>query len=139
MVPRALIHALDADVQLKRVRRLKSSKAHAFPVYKGDLDHILGWISKARVLELLNEPGEDSPLAGNLMPVGSIFEEATAADLADSFLKVACPFVVVKNHQGGTVGIVPLTEFVELLFGLEIDTPSLPMVNESPVSRAYEL
>src|SRR5688500_9094187 len=63
MIARALITALDADVQLRRVRRLKSAKVAFFPVYKGDLDHILGWVSKHKVLELLNENSEENSLA----------------------------------------------------------------------------
>src|SRR3984957_18280902 len=72
MIPRSVILALDVDVQLRRVRRLKSSKMMYFPVYKGDLDHILGWVSKQKVLELLNEPNEEIRLIQFLRPVGEV-------------------------------------------------------------------
>src|SRR5665213_3865140 len=100
MVPRSVIMALDVDVQLRRVRRLKSSKTVYFPVYKGDLDHILGWISKAKVLELLNEPTEEFQLTQFLRTVGEVSETTTVAELADIFLQSASPFLVVKNSQG---------------------------------------
>jgi CBS domain containing-hemolysin-like protein len=140
MIPRALITALDADVQLRRVRRLKSAKVAFFPVYKGDLDHILGWIPKSKVLELLNnEPNEEVRLAENVKPVGEISETASVADLADAFLKSASPFLVVISEQGITAGIVPLSEFVELIFGFELGPPAQNAGNDINLLRGYEL
>ncbi|HMN66926.1 MAG TPA: hypothetical protein PKC28_00145 [Bdellovibrionales bacterium] len=139
MVPRAVVTALDADVQLRRVRRLKSAKVAFFPVYKGDLDHILGWISKSKVLELLAENSEDNNLEAFLKPVGAVREDASVADLADIFLKAASPFLVVKNAQGTTTGIMRLADFVELIFGFEL-SPTLPASPaESNPLRSYEL
>src|ERR1700722_18042727 len=74
MIPRSVILALDVDVQLRRVRRLKSSKMMYFPVYKGDLDHILGWVSKQKVVELLTEPGDENQLTRHIRPIGEIYE-----------------------------------------------------------------
>ncbi len=141
MVPRALVTALDVDVQLKRVRRLKSSKLAYFPVYKGDLDHILGWVSKRKVLELLNENSEDNQLTSHIRPVGSISETANVSELADIFLKAASPFLVVKNAHGSTTGIILLSEFVELIFGFELSTPQ-PVAGSEGLSShlsGYEL
>jgi putative hemolysin len=141
MTPRPLVSALDADVQLRRVRRLKSSKVAHFPVYKGDLDHILGWISKARVLELLNENPEENRLADFVRPVGVVSEEASVAELADHFLRAASPFLVVKNSHGSTTGIISLADFVELIFGFELSAPAASSATETPAPalRGYEL
>lgn len=141
MIPRALITALDADVQLRRVRRLKSAKVAHFPVYKGDLDHVLGWIPKSKVIELLQtEPNEEVNLADHVKPVGEILENATAADLADAFLKASSPFLVVKGPDGETTtGIVPLSEFLELVFGFELGSPAQNAGNDINLLRGYEL
>lgn len=141
MIPRSVVMALDADVQLRRVRRLKSAKAVYFPVYKGDLDHILGWISKQKVLELLNEPSEEVNVTQHLRPVGEVAESANAAELADAFLESSSPFLVVKNAQGSTVGIVPLSEFIELVFGFEMAAPSTATTTEftAPLLRSHEI
>lgn len=120
MIPRALVTALDADVQLRRVRRLKSAKVSYFPVYKGDLDQILGWVAKPQVVELLNEPNEEINLADHVKPVGDIKETASVADLADVFLQSKSPLVIVKNEAGATVGIVSLADFLEAVFGFEL-------------------
>lgn len=141
MTPRSVIKALDADVQLRRVRRLKSAKTLYFPVYKGDLDRILGWISKAKVLELMNETTEEVQLEQHVRPAGEVPETASVADLADAFLKSASPFLIVKNAQGGTAGIVPLSEFIEMLFGFELvpgeQMPPADLAN-TPL-RSYEI
>jgi CBS domain containing-hemolysin-like protein len=139
MIPRALVTALDADVQLRRVRRLKSSKAAYFAVYKGDLDHVLGWISKPQVLDLLHLPSEEIRLSEHVRPVGEISEDTSVARLADAFLKSKSPFLVVKNSLGTTTGVVPLTEFVELVFGFEIGAADAGTGHEVTLLRGYEL
>ena len=133
--------ALDVDVQLRRVKRLKSSKTVYFPVYKGDLDHILGWISKQKVLELLNEPTEEFQLTDFLRSVGEISETSSVAELADVFLKSASPFLVVKNSQGATTGIIHLAEFIELVFGFELGAPMHGSPNDlsAPPLRSHEI
>lgn len=139
MIPRALVTALDADVQLRRVRRLKSAKVAYFPVYKGDLDHILGWVSKAKVLELLAlQPNDEVEFKDHVKPVGTVDEDASVASLADAFLKAASPFLVVKNAQGMTTGIVPLAEFVELVFGFELGPVAQSTANDLAL-RGYEI
>lgn len=120
MTPRSIIVALDADVQLKRVRRLKSSKVSYFPVYERDLDDILGWIPKHKVVELLELPPEAVNMRQYLRPVGIIPENAQVSELAEHFLRSRSPFLVVRNSYRQTVGIVQLTEFVELLFGFDL-------------------
>lgn len=140
MIPRALITALDAEVQLRRVRRLKSAKIAYFPVYKGDLDHILGWIPKSKVIELLNsEPNEEVHLVDHVKSVGEVPDTASVSDLADVFLKSASPFLVVKGEQGATVGIVPLSEFVELIFGFELGSAAQTSGADVSLLRGYEL
>ncbi len=139
MIPRPLITALDADVQLKRVRRLKSSKVSHFPVYKGDLDRILGWIEKEKVLELLLEGREDLNLANHVQPVATVDESAKVSDLADVFLKRQSPFAVVQNDHLQTVGLVPLTEFVELLFGVDLQSTASPSTDTANSLKAYEV
>ena len=135
MIPRSVVQALDVDVQLRRVRRLKSAKVAHFPVYKGDLDQILGWVSKAKVLELLGEPSEEPNLEKYIRPVGTVSEEATVSELADIFLKAASPFLVVKNTQGSTTGVVMLADFVELIFGFELSPPQPVPAVEAPAPR----
>lgn len=138
MVPRPLITGLDADVQLRRVKRLKSSKVRYFPVYKGDLDQILGWIEKSKVIELLNDGRDDSKLENHLQPIPRIPETATVNMLADVFLQGKSPIAVVVNEARQTVGMMSLINFVELLFGFELDglPPSPPA--ETP-AKTYEI
>lgn len=136
MIPRSLIKALDADVQLRRVKRLRSSKSLYFPVYKGDLDHILGWISKNKALELMNDMGDDAHLSQHLRPIGEVNDSAPVSALADLFLKSASPILIAKNAQGATSGIVTLAEFAETLFGFEL-APSEPTVTTEGASTLH--
>lgn len=136
MIPRPLIAALDADVQLRRVKRLKSSKVRYFPVYRGDLDHVLGWVEKSKILEILNEGREEARLEFHVQPLAKIKESAPVADLADVFLKGKTPMVLVVGPQGQTVGLVTLRDFIEQLFGFDMETT---LSNAEPSAKSYEL
>ena len=72
---------------------------------------------------------------------GSLLNSRTliGADLADAFLKSASPFLVVKSESGTTAGIVPLSEFVELIFGFELGPPAQNAGNDINLLRGYEL
>lgn len=124
MIPRPLITALDADVQLRRVKRLKSSKVNYFPVYKGDLDRVLGWIEKSKVIELLNDPKEDQKIENFVQSIPTLSEAAKVPELADLFIQSQSPFVIVVNAQNQTVGLVTLEEFVARVFGFDLRPPS---------------
>lgn len=139
MVPRSLITALDADVQLRRVRRLKTLKLPHLLVYRGDLDAVLGWIPKARALELLIDPNEDVQLSDHVHPVGAVDQDAPAARLADWFLKAHSPLLVVRNQANQTVGMVTLDAMVELVFGFSASEFTLPIASVGESPRAHDL
>ena len=139
MIPRALIVALDADVHPRRVRRLKSLKATYLAVYRGDLDHILGWIPKSRVLELIQDPNAEVELSQHVQSVGFIIEDMPTSVVADAFLKFKCPFLVARNDAGQTTGLVTLADYVENVFGFPMgETASPPAPTVTPL-RDYEL
>jgi Mg2+/Co2+ transporter CorB len=139
MVPRALIVALDADVHPRRVRRLKSLKATYLAVYRGDLDHILGWVPKARVLDLIQDPNAEVELSEYAQSVGFIDEDMPVSAVADAFLKFKCPFLVARNGSGQTTGLVTLADYVEAVFGFPMgETTPTPAPTVTPL-RDYEL
>lgn len=139
MVARALINGLDVDIQLRRHRRIKSAKVSYFPVYRGDLDQILGWVAKDQVVAILNEKSEDTPLLTYIKPVGEVSDRASVADLADAFLAAGSPFLVVKNDSKQTLGIVPLSEFVEKVFGFEVNPTGRGLEIATSPNRPYEI
>ncbi len=142
MVPRPLINALDADVQLRRVRRLKSAKVSHFPVFKGDLDRVIGWIEKTKVIEMLNDPREEQKLENHVQHIPKIQETSKVPQLADLFIQAQSPFVIVENSQGQTVGLVTLEEFVARVFGIDLrpqQVPATPSDNAGLPIRANEL
>lgn len=140
MVPRPLIQGLDADIQLRRVKRLKSSKVRIFPVYKGDLDRILGWIEKGKVLEILNEGREDARIENHLQPAPRVRDTAKVSDLADIFLKHKSPMAVVADAFGKTAGLVLITDFLKEFFGFDMySNVNSPIETSLPLSKPYEI
>lgn len=122
MIPRALIVGIDADVQLRRLRKLKLSPVEFFPVYRGDLDNVLGWVPKSAFVSLINKPnmGEEPRIVEFMRPVIEVGINTKVADLADHFLAAKVPFLVIKDQTGkATLGLVTLTDFVGYVFGVE--------------------
>ena len=54
MTSRALVEAIDMDVELERLHIWKTTALYS-PVYKDDLDNILGWISPETLKRLAHD------------------------------------------------------------------------------------
>jgi CBS domain containing-hemolysin-like protein len=104
-----------------------------FPVYLGDLDHILGWISKEAVHNLATEgqagtlKTEDIHVPAEFIPENMPLDQAFL-----KFVQESAPLFVVQNEAGVTTGILYLNDVLEEFFGLEID----PDENVGPTTHA---
>ena len=120
MIQRPLVYALDADLSLENVLKGRALQHTHIPVYRGDMDNILGLITARDLSELAKNPLRDGKLEDVLQPIHSVPETMGLMDLLDEFAKLQTPLLVAKNDQGTTVGIVELRDVLEVLFGLEL-------------------
>lgn len=123
MLPRALVQAIDMDVEIERLHFWETEKSHYFPVYLSDLDHILGWISKEALQNLVSNGH-----TGNLrtedvhVPAEMISEDLPLDQVFLKFVQASAPLFVVQNSAGATTGVLYLNDVLEEFFGLEIDS-----------------
>jgi CBS domain containing-hemolysin-like protein len=123
MTPRALVKALDVDVEIPRIHLSKTGHTNYLPVYKGDLDHVAGWIGREKLNDLFHS-GYPGNLTDHYLPARSINEDLSLDKVFFKFVQTSAPLMVVQNTLGTTVGILYLSEVLKVFFGFEIDSES---------------
>ena len=126
MVPRTEIAAIPVDASLDDVLRTALETGHTrLPVYRGDLDHIVGAINVKRLLPHIL--ADRSPDAGRttrpfliteaMTDVLAIPETAPAAALLPILRDSHTPMAIIIDEYGGTAGLITLVDLVESLVG----------------------
>jgi putative hemolysin len=98
---------------VKRVEELHYSR---LPVYKEDLDDVVGIIHTKDLLPFLEQP-EDFDWRTLMRPAYFIHEQKMIEDLLQEFQAKRIHFAVVVDEFGGTSGIVTLEDIMEEIIG----------------------
>jgi len=98
---------------IKRVEELHYSR---LPVYKEDLDQIVGMLHTKDLLPLL-ENAQDYEWHALMKPPYFIHEQKMIEDLLQEFQAKRIHFAVVVDEFGGTSGIVTLEDIMEEIIG----------------------
>jgi len=119
MVPRVLLAGVPVGASAEQLRVIVQSHPHTrYPVYDGDLDHIIGSLHIKQVLRHLVS-GE--PVVGNdaralpYVPGPAPLDEVLAA-----MRRSRAQMAVVMDQHGGTAGLVTMEDLFEEVVG-EID------------------
>lgn len=112
MVPRTEVIAVDetCDVEVLKNIFIESGKSKII-VYKGDIDHIIGYIHSS---EMFHEPAK---WCEHLRTLPFVPETMTAKKLMQTFLQQQKSIGVVIDEFGGTSGIVTLEDIMEEIIG----------------------
>ncbi|HHJ07429.1 MAG TPA: HlyC/CorC family transporter, partial [Anaerolineae bacterium] len=118
MTPRRKIQAIPLDIRLPELIKLVStSRFSRFPVYEGDLDHIIGILHlKDLIRQQMTSKGKfDLRLLLHKAPV--IPEHYPVENLLNMFKRQRLHMAIVLDEFGGTAGIVTLEDLVEEIVG----------------------
>lgn len=133
MTPRVDVVALAAPVHFEDVAAAvrRSGRSH-FPVYEGDLDHLLG-VLFVKDLFHLDEPGDTRPgsirgaprrgipagldVTGRLREPYVVPESRSALEVLADMRKRRRGFAVVVDEYGGLAGVVTVNDLVSELVG----------------------
>ncbi len=111
------VHGIEASTPfpelVKRVEELSYSR---LPVYKENLDNVIGIIQTKDLIPHLNEDGEFSWHALMRQPY-FVHEHKLIEDLLREFQAKRIHFAVVVDEFGGTEGIVTLEDIMEEVIG----------------------
>jgi putative hemolysin len=133
MTPRPDIVALQEEATIGDLRALFREQEYSrFPVYKGNLDNIAGFVF-IKDLVLLDARDDGRPLTGVLRPVVVVPETKLVPDLLKQFQRQQAQCAIVVDEYGGTAGLVTLEDLLEEIVGEirdEYDVESETIVDE---------
>ena len=125
MVPRVRLTGIEVGTPPAQVREIMQASPHTrYPIYEGDLDHILGVVHIKDLLRLLLE---NIPIAaGHARPVPVVPETAALDGVLSSMRSGRTQMAIVIDEHGGTAGVVTLEDLFEEVVG-EIGEDPLEM------------
>jgi CBS domain containing-hemolysin-like protein len=119
MTPRPAIVAVSADTTVEQLTHLLSE--HTFsrvPVYRGDLDHIVGIVSARDLLQVADTEASRR-VASSLMKTDIFFvpETKRASELLNEMQRANRRMAIVIDEYGGVAGLVTVEDLIEEIVG----------------------
>jgi magnesium and cobalt transporter len=133
MTPRPDIVAIREAATIADLRALFREQEYSrFPVYKENLDNILGFVF-VKDLVALEVVDESRPVTTLLRPAAVVPESKRVAELLAQFQRQQMQCAIVVDEYGGTAGLVTIEDLLEEIVGEirdEYDVESEPIVEE---------
>jgi magnesium and cobalt exporter, CNNM family len=118
MVPRPDIVAVEADRSVDgAMETVLSNKFSRVPVFRGDLDHIVGVLHEKDILAALYAGQRDRPVTELVGPAHFVPETSRAAALLRRMQREQFHMAMVVDEHGSTSGLVTLENLLEELVG----------------------
>jgi CBS domain containing-hemolysin-like protein len=136
MVPRVRVIGIPLNATSSQIRDVVARHHHTrYPIYDGDLDHIVGMLHVKDLLQPILAGDPISTAVVRPMPV--VPETSTLDVVLLTMQKAAAHLAIVIDEHGGTAGVVSLEDLFEEVVG-EIDegTPYAPPLVSAPDGSA---
>ena len=141
MTPRPDIVAIRWDATLDELRALFREQEYSrIPVYKENLDNILGFVFVKDLVVLTDAPSDDRPITALMRHAHFVPETKRVSDLLREFQRQQVQSAIIVDEYGGTAGLVTLEDLIEEIFGEirdEYDVESEPIVDEGSGSFVF--
>jgi len=116
MTPRVRVTAIPTTASRKDVIELvKQTKLTKLPVYKGDLDNIVGMLHVKSYL--INQEDDNRSITEQAEQLNYVPEIATLDQLLRHFQESKSQTAIVVDEFGGTAGLVVIEDVVEEIVG----------------------
>jgi len=135
MVPRVRVIGIPEGTPPDRIRDILGRTPHTrYPIFAGDLDHILGMIHIKDLLRVLLR--EEPIRASDARPLPLVPESAPLDTVLATMRRERTQMVVVIDEHGGTAGIVTLEDLFEEVVGdIEEGTPATKPIFRDRLGR----
>ena len=134
MTPRPDIVAIKADHTVRDLKTLVAQQEYSrIPVYRENLDNIVGLIVVKDLLQTEAWPALDQPVSELMRPAMFVPDTKRVAGLLREFQQRRDQLAIVVDEYGGTAGLVTIEDLLEELVGEirdEYDTEAEPIVRE---------
>ncbi|MCH3909916.1 MAG: hemolysin family protein [Bacilli bacterium] len=117
MTPRVKVFGYDSDEPFQEFLKNPNVFRHSrIPVYKSNLDHVLGYIPVKTLLRVLTK-GEKPSLDSLILPIVSVPRTMNISSTMALMKETHHHIAVVRDEFGGTEGIITLEDILEELVG----------------------
>lgn len=117
MIPRTQMAAISADCNLAQITEAFAHNGYSrLPVYREDLDDVLGFVHGKDVMPYLLKP-EKFELAKVIQPPLYIVDTARLEDVLRQMQRKKTHFGFVVDEHGGVEGIITLEDLLEEIVG----------------------
>lgn len=119
MIPRSGIKAIETNSKAKEIKKFFHNSDHhtRIPVYKKDLDSIIGFVNSKEILSgLLNKPSKIK-LSDYLHDVLIVSPAMKPLDLLNKMQATRTHMAIIVDEYGGVDGLVTLENALECLVG----------------------
>jgi CBS domain containing-hemolysin-like protein len=116
MVPRVKVVGVPIGAGREEVAAILARELHTrYPIYDGDLDHVVGFAQAKDLARELPSAGRVTPELARRVPLvpGSV----SLARVLDSMREAAAQMAMVLDEHGGTAGILTVEDLLEELVG----------------------
>lgn len=135
MTPRTDIQAIECTDDLDRVRAALADAGHSrIPVYRSNLDHILGIIYVKDLVPWVGRNGDDFRLEPLLRQPIVVPESKPVRELLADFQRSEVHMAIIIDEYGGTQGLVTIEDLLEEIVG-EIRDEHEPEEDDEPRIR----
>jgi len=139
MVPRTEMLAVEADLPVHELIHRAIKYPHSmFPVYEGDLDHIVGIAHVKDLVRVQHDERRVATLRGLMREALFVPDTIRLDKLLQQFRVKKHHLAIVLDEYGGTAGLVTLEDVVEKIVG-EVQDPfdrSTPEIQRLPDGSA---
>src|SRR5438874_2814906 len=133
MTPRPDIVAIRESAAIGELRALFREQEYSrFPVYKGSLDNIAGFVF-IKDLVLLGATEDNRSITALVRPAVMVPESKRVPELLKQFQRQQTQCAIVVDEYGGTAGLVTIEDLLEEIVGEirdEYDEETEPVVDE---------
>ncbi len=121
MTPRTVVVALEEDLTVgDYFNRMPEGRFTRIPIYRGNIDHITGFVRKDELLLEIIHGRQGRPLKEIARPIGVVYARTALLTLFDRLLAKNEHIITVLDEYGGLAGIVTIEDLIETLLGVEI-------------------
>ena len=132
MTPRTEIEGIELTDDLARIRGFIEEVGHSrIPIYKGDVDHIVGILYVKDLVRFLGADGNAFSLEPLLRQPIIVPISKPVGELLGDFQRAKIHMAIVVDEYGGTAGLVTIEDVLEEIVG-EIRDEHEPEDDEAP-------
>lgn len=135
MTPRPDIVAIKAEQTVRDLKALVAQQEYSrIPVYRENLDNIVGLVVVKDLLQTEHWPSLDQPVESLMRQAMFVPDTKRVAGLLREFQQRRDQLAIVVDEYGGTAGLVTIEDLLEELVGEirdEYDTEAEPIVRET--------